>query len=46
MMFIKKECIKCNKVRRFQVDTEREKTGICGECWDWKNNISPKSLNK
>jgi len=35
--FIIKECIKCNNKRKFLTGTERDKSDICGECWDWKN---------
>ena len=32
---IEKECDKCHNVRKFVPDTERDKSGICGECWKW-----------
>ena len=31
----RKICIKCNKIRTFQGGTERDRQGICGNCWVW-----------
>jgi len=33
--FIFLDCKVCGKRRKFLADTQRAKTGICGECWDW-----------
>ena len=37
-MFIKKKCKWCQKIRKFLVDSDRDKSNICGECWDWVEN--------
>jgi len=38
MIFIKKKCKKCGEIRKFLKDSDRDKAGICGECWDWAND--------
>jgi RNase P subunit RPR2 len=35
MDFVVKTCIKCGSKRKFLIGSERDKQGICGECWDW-----------
>jgi len=41
MIFITKMCIRCNLVRKFVKDTQRDKESVCGNCWDWENGIKP-----
>ena len=37
MEFVKKECRVCGKVKKFLKGSERDKLGICGDCWNWEN---------
>jgi len=39
MIFVKKECVKCNIVRKFLKDSARDKADICGNCWRWEEKI-------
>lgn len=35
MIFIKKICTICKQERKFVKDSERDRQGICGNCFDW-----------
>jgi len=30
-----KRCLVCGEIRKFQRGTERDKQGVCGNCWVW-----------
>lgn len=32
MLMTLKECTKCKNIRKFLIDSERDKEGVCGEC--------------
>ena len=46
MIFLTKICKKCGATKKFLKDTPRDQLEICGDCWNWTEEIATPNKSK